>query len=182
MTAGTRVSPHIAGNDPSTDTEATRTGITVENGDAAMSDANKIILSVFGSTLTVSVALAALILTRSSHTRQQFSEQIDLVRLYSDSQFGQLREDLREVRGDVRELHGEVHELRGEVREVRGDVRELRGEVRMLAGRQAKVEGLLFAVHPPGLVPPSEARGADSSASRTGPKHSPESSSLSPVR
>ena len=73
---------------------------------------SEIILSVFGSTLTVSVALAALILTSSSHTRQQFSEQIDLVRRYSDSQFGQLREDLREVRGDVRELRSPVRQVR----------------------------------------------------------------------
>ena len=60
-----------------------------------MSDAIKIIISVFGSALTVSVALAALTLTSSSHTRRQFSEQIDLVRRYSDSQFGRAPDTVR---------------------------------------------------------------------------------------
>ncbi len=116
-----------------------------------MSDALKIIVSIVGSALTVSVALAALILTSANDTRQQFNEQIELMRGHSDSQFDYLREDLREVRG--------------EVREVRGDLREIRGEVRALAERQAKVEGLL-AAYGPSLAPPSDAQGAGSPTSR----------------
>ncbi len=130
-----------------------------------MSDALKIIVSIVGSALTVSVALAALILTSANDTRQQFNEQIELMRGHSDSQFDYLREDLREVRGEVREVRGDLREVRGEVREVRGDVREIRGEVRALAERQAKVEGLL-AGYGPSLAPPSDAQGAGSPTSR----------------
>ncbi len=103
-----------------------------------MSDALKIIVSIVGSVLTVSVALAALILTSANDTRQQFNEQIELMRGHSDSQFDYLREDLREVRG----------------------------EVRALAERQAKVEGLLLAGYGPSLAPPSDAQGAGSPTSR----------------
>ena len=101
-----------------------------------MSDANKIIISVCGSSLTVGVALAALILTSANHTRLQFNEQIDY------------------LRQDIRELHG--------------DVQEVRGDVRALAERVARLEGQLLAGHQPGLVPPAEARGTDSSAARSG--------------
>ena len=124
-----------------------RASSTDGRGDAAKSDAARIVISVFGSTLTVAVALAALILTSAHYTRQQFSEQIELMRSHSDLQFGQLREDVREVRGDVREV---------------------RGDVRALAERVAKLEGLLLAGHPPGLVPPAETMGAESSAARAG--------------
>ena len=128
-----------------------RASSTDGRGDAAKSDAARIVISVFGSTLTVAVALAALILTSAHYTRQQFSEQIELMRRHftvqielmrshSDLQFGQLREDVREVRGDVRAL----------------------------AERVAKLEGLLLAGHPPGLVPPAETMGAESSAARAG--------------
>ncbi len=109
-----------------------------------MSDALKIIVSIVGSVLTVSVALAALILTSANDTRRQVNEQIELMRGHSDSQFDYLREDLREVRGDLREI---------------------RGEVRALAERQAKVEGLL-AGYGPSLAPPSDAQGAGSPTSR----------------
>ena len=109
-----------------------------------MTDATQLIPSVF---VTVAVALAALILTSASYTRQQFTEQIELQRRHSDSQFAQLREEIQQIRGEIRDI---------------------RGEVRALAERQAKVEGLLLAVHPPKLAsPPSGAPGAESSASRT---------------
>ena len=135
-----------------------RASSTDGRGNAAKSDAARIVISVFGSTLTVAVALAALILTSAHYTRQQFSEQnelmrrhftaqIELMRSHSDLQFGQLREDVREVRGDVREV---------------------RGDVRALAERVAKLKGLLLAGHPPGLVPPAETMGAESSAARAG--------------
>ena len=120
-------------------------------GDARRSDAARIAISVFGSALTVAVALAALILTSAHYTREQFHDQnelmrrhfagqLELMRAHSDSQFEQVREDLREVRGDVRAL----------------------------AERQAKVEGLLLAVHRTGVVAPSEPRSAHSSLSSPG--------------
>ena len=122
-----------------------------------MTDATQLIPSVF---VTVAVALAALILTSASYTRQPFTEQIELQRRHSDSQFAQLREEVREIRG--------------EIQEIRREVREVRGEVGALAERQAKVEGLLLAVHPPKLVsPPSGAPGTGSSASRTEAGRSP---------
>ena len=125
-------------------------------GDARRSDAARIAISVFGSALTVAVALAALILTSAHYTREQFHDQnelmrrhfagqLELMRAHSDSQFEQVREDLREVRGDLEEV---------------------REDVRALAERQAKVEGLLLAVHRTGVVAPSEPRSAHSSLSR----------------
>ena len=143
--------------------EHARASSTDGRGDAARSDAARIVIPVLGSTLTIAVALAALILTSAHNTRQQlneklelmhrhFTEQNELMRGHSDLQFGQLREDLRDVRGDVRD--------------VRGDVREVRGDVRALAERVAKLEGLLLAGLPPGLVPPAATMGADSSAGR----------------
>ena len=114
-------------------------------GDAARSDAARVAISVFGSALTVAVALAALILTSAHYTREQFhdqnelmrrhfAEQLALMRAHSDSQFEQVRDDLREVRGDVRDV---------------------RSDVRALAERQAKVEGLLLAVRRTEAVAPS---------------------------
>ena len=136
--------------------EHARASSTDGRGDAARSDAARIVIPVLGSTLTIAVALAALILTSAHNTRQQlneklelmhrhFTEQNELMRGHSDLQFGQLREDLRDVRGDVREV---------------------RGDVRALAERVAKLEGLLLAGLPPGLVPPAATMGADSSAGR----------------
>ena len=140
--SGFRTSPEAGSHlgEPSTGTEATRSRHGAKDGPVAMS---KIIVSVCGTLLTVGVALAALILTSANQTRLQFNEQIDI-----------LRQDIREVRGDVQE--------------VRGDVQEVRGDVRVLAERVAKLEGFLLAGHRPGLVPPAEARGTDSSAARTG--------------
>ena len=127
-----------------------RADSTDGKGDGARSDV-RIVISVFGSALTVAVALAALILTSAHYTRQQFNEQIELTRQHfgeqielmrghSDSQFGQLREDVREVRGDVRTL----------------------------AERVARLEGLLLAAPRTRLVPRAEARGTDSPATRSG--------------
>ena len=144
--------------EPRNDSKATLARPAAVNGRAARSDGVRIILSVFGSALTVSVALAALILTTANDTRRQFGERIELTRRHSDSQFAQLREDLREVREDLREV-------RGDVRELRGDVREVAGEVRALTGRVAYLEGLLFPDRQPGLVPPSGTRGAGPTAS-----------------
>ena len=120
--------------------EHARASSTDGRGNAARSDAARIVIPVFGSTLTIAVALAALILTSAHNTRQQLNEKLELMRSHSDSQFGQVREDLREVRGDVRAL----------------------------AERVAKLEGFLLAGHPPGLVPPAATMGADSSAARAG--------------
>ena len=136
--------------------EHARASSTDGRGNSARSDAARIVIPVLGSTLTIAVALAALILTSAHNTRQQlneklelmhrhFTEQNELMRGHSDLQFGQLREDLRDVRGDVREV---------------------RGDVRALAERVAKLEGLLLAGLPPGLVPPAATMGADSSAGR----------------
>ena len=135
------------------------------NGGAARSDGVWIILSVFGSALTISVALAALILTTANDTRRQFDERIELTRRHSDSQFAHLRGDLVELRGDLVELREDLVELREDLREVRGDVREVGGEVRALAERVAYLEGLLFPVRQPGLAPPSGTRGAGPTAS-----------------
>lgn len=139
---------------------ATSTG---GKGGATRSDSARTVISVFGSALTVAVALAALILTSAHYTRQQFhdqneqmrrhfNEQLDLMRAHSDSQFAQVREDLREVREDVRE--------------VRGDLEEVREDVRVLAERQAKVEGLLLSVLRTGLAAPSPEGSASLSPSR----------------
>ena len=49
-----------------------RASSTDGKGDAARSDATRIAISVFGSALTVAVALAALILTSAHYTREQF--------------------------------------------------------------------------------------------------------------
>ena len=127
--------------------EHARASSTDGRGDAARSDAARIVIPVLGSTLTIAVALAALILTSAHNTRQQLNEKLELMRSHSDSQFGQVREDLREVRGDVREV---------------------RGDVRALAERVAKLEGFLLAGHPPGLVPPAATMGAESSTARAG--------------
>ena len=115
--------------EPRNDPKATPASPVAVNGRAARSDGVRIILSVFGSALTVAVALAALILTTANDTRRQFDERIELTRRHSDSQFAQLRKDLREVRGDVREVGGEV---------------------RALAERVAYLEGLLFPARQPG--------------------------------
>ena len=164
-------------------------------GNGARSDTAKVNVSVLGSVLTVGVALAALILTSDHHTREQFQDQIELtrqhfaeqlgltrthfaeqlaltrthfdsqieqarahsdsqleqVRLYFDSQLGQVRVDLRDVRSDVQDL--------------RNDLREVRSDVRALAERQARVEGLLLAVHQPEAGAPSPAGGANLSPS-----------------
>lgn len=144
-----------------------RASATDGKGGAARSDAAKIAISVFGSTLTVAVALAALILTSAHYTREQFhdqnelmrrhfaeqnelmrrhfTEQLDLMRAHSDAQFEQVREDLREVRGDLEEV---------------------REDVRVLSERQAKVEGLLLAVHRTGAGAPSLAGSANPPPSR----------------
>ena len=136
-------------------------------GDATRPDSARVAISVFGSALTVAVALAALILTSAHYTRQQFhdqneqtrrhfaeqneqmrrhfSEQIELVRRHSDSQFEQVREDLREIRVDLEEV---------------------RGDVRALAEREAKVEGLLLAVHRREAGAPSPAGSANLPPSR----------------
>ena len=66
------------------------------------------------------------------------------------------------------QFNEQIDILRQDIREVRGDVQEVRGDVRVLAERVAKLEGFLLAGHRPGLVPPAEARGTDSSAARTG--------------
>ena len=139
--------------EPLNDPKATPVSRAAENAGAARSNGVWIILSVFGSALTVSVALAALILTTANDTRRQFDERIELTRRHSDLQFTQLREDLREVREDFSELREDLSELRG-------DVREVAGEVRALAGRVAYLEGLLFPVRQSGLAPPSGTRGA----------------------
>ena len=153
-------------------------------GNGARSDTAKVNVSVLGSVLTVGVALAALILTSDHHTREQFQDQIELTRqhfaeqlgltrthfaeqlaltrthfdlqieqarLYFDSQLGQVRVDLRDVRSDVQDL--------------RNDLREVRSDVRALAERQARVEGLLLAVHQPEAGAPSPAGGANLSPS-----------------
>ena len=133
-----------------------------------MSDAVRITLSVFGSALTVAVALAALILASANETRRQFDEQNELMRKHFSEQIEHLREDLREVRGEVREVRGELLEVRGEIRAVRGEIREIRGEVHTLGERQAKVEGLLSAAREPTLVPSPVARGTGTAASRAG--------------
>ena len=146
-----------------------RASATDGKGGATRSGAAKIAISVFGSALTVAVALAALILTSAHYTREQFhdqnelmrrhfteqneqmrrhfTEQLDLMRAHSDSQFAQVREDLREFRGDLDEV---------------------REDLRVLAERQAKVEGLLLAAHRPGTAASSEPRSAHSSLSRPG--------------
>lgn len=139
-------------------TKSARAGSTSAEGNPTVSDTTRIIGSIFASVLTVGVALAALILTSANDTRRQFNEQVELMRLNSDSKLEQ--------------LHGDIREVRGDVREVRGEVREVRGEVRALAERVARLEGLLLAGREPGLAPPAEAMGADSSASPTGPRGS----------
>ena len=130
--------------EPLNDPKATTVSRAAENAGAARSNGVWIVLSVFGSALTVSVALAALILTTANDTRRQFDERIELTRRHSDLQFAQLREDLLELRGDVREVAGEV---------------------RALAGRVAYLERSLFPVRQSGLAPPSGTRGAGPAAS-----------------
>ena len=133
------------------------------------SDSAKIVVSVFGSTLTVAVALAALILTSAHYTRQQLSEQNELMRRHFTAQIELTRQQFSE-QIELMRSHSDLQfgQLREDVREVRGDVREVRGDVRALAERVAKLEGLLLAGHPPGLVPPAETMGAESSAARAG--------------
>ena len=139
-----------------------RASSTDGKGDATRSDSARIAVSVFGSGLTVAVALAALILTSAHYTREQFhdqneqmrrhfAEQLEQMRRHSDSQFEGVRGDLREIREDLREL--------------RGDLEEVRGDVRALAERQAKVEGLLLAVHRTGAGTPAPAGSANLSPS-----------------
>ena len=132
--------------EPLNDPKATPVSRAAENAGAARSNGVWIILSVFGSALTVSVALAALILTTANDTRRQFDERIELTRRHSDLQFTQLRGDILELREDLLDL--------------RGDVREVAGEVRALAERVAYLEGSLLPVRQPGLAPPSGTRGA----------------------
>ena len=84
--------------EPLNDPKATPVSRAAENAGAARSNGVRIILSVFGSALTVSVALAALILTTANDTRRQFDERIELTRQHSDLQFAQLRGDILELR------------------------------------------------------------------------------------
>ena len=105
--------------EPRNDPKATPASRSAVNGGAARSDGVRIILSVFGSALTVSVALAALILTTANDTRRQFDERIELTRRHSDLQFTQLRGDILELREDLLDLRGDVREVGGEVQGAR---------------------------------------------------------------
>ena len=140
-------------------------------GDAARSDAARVALSVFGSALTVAVALAALILTSAHYTREQFHdqielmrrhfvEQLDLMRAHSDSQLEVMRTH-SDSQLEVMRAHSD-----SQFAQVREDLREVRSDVRALAERQAKVEGLLLAAHRTGAVAPSPAEDASLSLSR----------------
>ena len=155
-----------------------RASSTVGKGDAARSDAGKVAISVFGSALTVAVALAALILTSAHYTHEQFhdqnelmrrhfDEQLDLMRTHSDSQLDLMRAHT-DSQLDLMRAHtdSQFEQVRDDLRDVRGDLQEVRDDVRALTERQAKVEGLLLAVRRTEAVAPSPARGADSSPSR----------------
>jgi len=125
---------------------------------------------VLGSALTVGVALAALILTSAHHTREQFHDQIEftrqhfaeqlaLTRSHFDSQIEQARahsdSQLEQVRIHFDLQLGQVHD----------GLREVRSDVQALAERQARVEGLLLAVHQLGEGVPSPAESANPSPS-----------------
>ena len=149
-------------------------------GSGTRSDAAKVTVSVFGSALTVAVALAALILTSAHHTREQLHDQIELtrrhfvgqislMRAHSDSRFEQARAhfdsqiDQTKAHFDLQlgQVRDELREAHDGLREVRRDVREVRGDVRALAERQARVEGLLLAVHRPEAAAPPTAGGSN---------------------
>ena len=179
-----------------------RASSTDGKGDAARSDAARITISVFGSALTVAVALAALILTSANYTREQFHDQNEIMRRHFTEQNEQMRrhftgqldlmrrhftgqnEQMRrhftgqldlmrahfDSRLDLMQAHSDsqFEQVREDVRGVRGDLEEVRENVRALAERQAKVEGLLLAVHRTGVVAPSEPQSAHSSLSHPG--------------
>ena len=155
-----------------------RASSTDGKGDAARSDASKVAISVFGSALTVAVALAALILTSAHYTREQFHDQNEIMRRHFTEQNEQMRRHFtgqneqmrRHFTGqlDLMRAHfdSQFEQVREDLREFRGDLEEVRENVRALAERQAKVEGLLLAVHRTGVVAPSEPQSAHSSLSR----------------
>ena len=155
-----------------------RASSTDGKGDAARSDAARITISVFGSALTVAVALAALILTSAHYTREQFHDQNEIMRRHFTEQNEQMHRhftgqlDLMRAhfdsRLDLMRAHSDsqFEQVREDLREFRGDLEEVRENVRALAERQAKVEGLLLAVHRTGAVGPSEPQSAHSSLSR----------------
>ena len=116
---------------------------------------------MFGSALTVAAALAALILASAHYTRQHFQDQLELTRRHFAEQNELMRRNFTE-QNELMRSHSD-----SQFEHLREDLREVREEVRALAERQAKVEGLLLAVHRTGLAPRSPARSADSSASRT---------------
>ena len=138
-----------------------RASATDGKGDAARSEASRVAISVFGSALTVAAALAALILTSAHYTRQHFQDQLELTRRHFAEQNELMRRNFTE-QNELMRSHSD-----SQFEHLREDLREVREEVRALAERQAKVEGLLLAVHRTGLAPRSPARSADSSASRT---------------
>ena len=137
-----------------------RASSTVGKGDAARSDAGKVAISVFGSALTVAVALAALILTSAHYTREQFQDQNELMRRHFDKQLDLMRTHT-DSQLDLMRAHTD-----SQFEQVRDDLRDVRDDVRALTERQAKVEGLLLAVRRTEAVAPSPAGGADSSPSR----------------
>ena len=118
-------------------------------GDAARSDAARVAISVFGSALTVAVALAALILTSAHYTREQFHDQNELMRRHFAEQLTLMRAHF-DSQLDLMRAHSD-----SQFEQVRDDLREVRGDVRALAERQAKVEGLLLAVRRTEAVAPS---------------------------
>ena len=146
-------------------------------GGAARPDAARIAISVFGSALTVAVALAALILTSAHYTREQFHDQNELMRRHFAEQFALIREhsdsQLEQVRAHsdsqlaLMRAHtdSQFEQVRDDLRDVRGDLREVRDDVRALAERQAKVEGLLLAAHRTEAAAPPPAGGASLSPS-----------------
>ena len=129
-----------------------------------MSETTRIVLSVFGSALTVAVALAALILTSADHTRRQFSDQIELTRQqFAEQNEAMHRHFSEQIELTRRHSDSQFEQVREDLGEVREDLGEVRGEVRSLAERVAKVEGLLVAVRTPGPEAPSEPPGAGGS-------------------
>ena len=144
-----------------------------------MSETTRIMLSVFGSALTIAVALAALILTSADHTRRQFNEQIELTRGQFSDQIEITRQQFSDQIELTRQQFAEQNEAMhrhfseqieltrrhsdSQFEQVREDLREVRGEVRSLAERVAKVEGLLVAARTPEPAAPSEPPGAGGS-------------------
>ncbi|MCY3797737.1 MAG: hypothetical protein OXG84_08010 [Chloroflexi bacterium] len=122
---------------------------------------------IIASILTVSGGLFAWLRNDSKNLRDEFRDDMRLVR----GEMGQLRGEVGQLRGEVGQLRGEMGQLRGEMGQLRtdvqGDNRRLEGKIddgfkalddrlRAVETEQSRVAGLLEGLGLSGVLPSRE--------------------------